>query len=329
MLNKLISNIALGKQSAKGTAATAPDYTTPLVGSGAVAGVDPTITIDEETGQVYAINAYKEEVATGFDAPVRAYPKTMGFLLYGLFGSCTTTEQNGLYQHVFTVDPTDMTTPWYTMWGNIEDEEVKTVDAKVGALELSFEGNAPVEVSATFAALSAVFGAAAARPQGGTDMAGLKYFTPANVDVKVDVAGSTLETKKITAFTLTMSRNIEPEYFSGSPMPGDLAMGKFECAPTITTKPDDLADFRKSLTGSANGTEVSPEVVEGGYEVTLTQGDNMLKIESPRVPWHIAWPESDAGGGAVELELSADNALGTVTSGPITITLVNDVASYA
>ena len=72
MLNKLISDIAIAKQKAKGQPAAAPEYITPLAGSGAVAGVEPSVTVDEETGQVYAINAYVEEVASGFDAPVRS-----------------------------------------------------------------------------------------------------------------------------------------------------------------------------------------------------------------------------------------------------------------
>lgn len=330
MLNKLISNIALAKQTAKGQPATAPEYITPLVGSGAVAGVEPSVTIDEETGQVYAINAYVEEVASGFDVPVRAYPKTLGLLLYALMGTCASTSDtaSGGNKHVFTVDPKDMSTPWLTLWGNIETEEVMSSDAKVGALKISFDGNKPLEVSATIAALGVKLGTPAKRPEGGVDMAGLKYFTPANCEVKVDVGGASLETKKITAFSLEMSRNIEPEYFSGSPLPGDLAMGKFEAKPSFTTKPDSLADFRKAVTGSVNGTDITPNVVEGSYSVKVTLDKWSLTIEAKRVPFKVSWPDSDAGGGAVEVELAADNQLGTTTEGPITITLINDVAKY-
>ena len=45
------------------------------------------------------------------------------------------------------------------------------------------------------------------------------------------------------------------------------------------------------------------------------------------MPFKVAWPESDAGGGAVELEVSAwCNLLGTYEEGPLKVTLVNDVA---
>lgn len=328
MLNKLISDIAIAKQKAKGQPATAPEYITPLAGSGAVAGVEPSVTVDEETGQVYAINAYVEEVASGFDAPVRAYPKTLGLLLLGIMGTVKSTQvsEGPNHSHVFTVDPKSQDTPWFTIWGNIEKEEIASTDAKLSELEISFEGNKPLECAATFAAIGVEFGKK--RPSGGTGMAGLKYFTPAGCEVKLDVAGQSLEARKITKFALKMSRNVEPEYFSGSPLPGDLAMGKFEAAPTFTVKPDDLADVRKANTGSAAGTAIGGDVVEGAFSVKLTQGDFSLLIEANRVPFKVAWPESDAGGGAVELEVSAENLLGTYEEGPLKVTLVNDVAKY-
>lgn len=328
MLNKLISDIAIAKQKAKGQPAAAPEYITPLAGSGAVAGVEPSVTVDEETGQVYAINAYVEEVASGFDAPVRAYPKTLGLLLLGILGTVKSTQvaEGTNHTHVFTVDPKSQDTPWFTLWGNIEKEEIASTDAKLSELEISFEGNKPLECAATFAAIGVEFGKK--RPAGGTGMAGLKYFTPAGCEIKLDVAGQSLEARKITKFALKMSRNVEPEYFSGSPLPGDLAMGKFEAAPTFTLKPDSLADVRKANTGSASGTAIGGEVVEGAFSVKLTQGDFSLLIEANRVPFKVAWPESDAGGGAVELEVSAENLLGTYEEGPLKVTLVNDVAKY-
>lgn len=331
MLNKLISSLAIARQSAQGAPATAPEYVLPLAGSGAVAGVDPKVTIDEETGQSYAINAYVEEVASGFDAPVRAYPKALGLLLYGLFGTCVTTEgtKGGTYVHAFTVDPVSQAVPWFTLWGNIEDECVRSHDSKVGSLELSFDGNKPLEVASTLACLGVLFGGGAQRPAGGVDMAGLKYFTPANCSFKMDAAGATLQARKVTKFGLKMTRNVNPEYFSGSPLPSELSMGKFEAAPSFTLKPDDLDDFRKAVTGSAAGTSVSADVITGSYELLLSLGDFSLKVEGSKVPWKIAWPKSDAGGGAVELEVSADNQLGTATASPIKVTLVNDVQSYA
>ena len=331
MLNKLISSLGIAKQEAQGTPATAPAYVLPLAGSGAVAGIDPKVTIDEETGQSYAINSYVEEVASGFDSPVRAYPKALGLLLLGLFGSCVSTSgtKSGTFSHVFTVDPTDQAVPWFTLWGNIESESVRSHDAKVGALEISFDGNKPLEVAATFACLGLLMGSGAARPAGGVDMAGLKYLTPANCSFKFSAAGSALAEQKITKFDLKMSRNVSPEYFSGSPLPSDLSMGKFEAAPSITLKPSSLDDFRSAVTGSPSGTAVSADVVTGAYELTVNQGDFSMKIEGPIVPWKIAWPKSDASGGAVELEVSADNQLGTASAGPIKITLVNDIERYA
>jgi len=330
MLNKLISSIGVARQTALGTVATTPTWVSPLVGSGAVAGVEPSVSIDEETGQSYAINAYLEEISSSFDTPVRAYPKTLGEFLYGLFGAVVTTAATttGFYKHVFSVDATSQTTPWYTLWGNIESEYVRSSDAKVGAIEISWDGNKPLEAAITFACIGVLFGSEAARPTGGTDMAGLNYFTPAGLTFKFAPAGSTLVETKLTKFGLKLTRNVNPEYFSGSALPGDLSMGKFEAAPSFTLKPDDLSAFRTAITGSATGTAVAESVVTGAYEVNLTVGSNTLKISGPKVPFKISWPDSDASGGAVELEVSADNQLGTSSVSPITIELTNDVASY-
>lgn len=328
MLNKLISDIAIAKQKAKGTPATAPEYITPLAGSGAVAGVEPTVTVDEETGQSYAINAYVEEVASGFDAPVRAYPKTLGLLLLGIMGTVTSSAKDGANEHIFTVDQKKQDTPWFTIWGNVENEEIASYDCKLSELEISFEGNKPLECAATFAALDVEFGKK--RPVGGVPMAGLKYFTPAGCEVKFNVAGTVPKVRSVTKFSLKMSRNVEPEYFCGSPLPRDLAMGRFEASPSIAFKPDNLKDVRAANTGAEDGARISGKLVEGSFSVLIKGKDEheSLLIEAWRVPFKVAWPESDAGGGAVEIEISADSVLGSYGQSPIKFTLVNDVAKY-
>ncbi len=53
-----------------------------------------------------------------------------------------------------------------------------------------------------------------------------------------------------------------------------------------------------------------------------------LKIESPSVPFSVQWPSSDPQGGSVELELKADDSLGTASVSPITVTLTDDVTAY-
>jgi hypothetical protein len=160
-------------------------------------------------------------------------------------------------------------------------------------------------------------------------MAGLAYFTPADVVVSFAGAGSTLVPVKITKFSATLNRNIEASYFSGSPLPGDVEYGKFETGLALTTKPDDLSQFRAALCGSSSGSTPSKTIVTGGLSLQLVAGTAQLKIEAARIPWSVEFPSASASGGAAEVEFKCDSALGTLTSSPIKVTLINDVENYS
>ncbi|NTU88611.1 MAG: hypothetical protein HGA54_01700 [Actinobacteria bacterium] len=325
-INKLIGNIAIAKQTAQGTPAAAPTFAHPLLG-GATAGFEATTKVDAETGQAYAVSAYLSEMAFGFSYDLRAYPAPIGLYLLGVLGTCVTTGTTPNYTHVFTVDPTDMGLPHHTVWGNIGTEFVKSSDAMVDSVNLSWSANDPVKITATLAALNQAFGASL--PAGGTDVAGTAYFTPASGTFKVAGSGAVTAAVDVTGFDITLARNLTAEYFSGSPAPGDLSIGRFKAGVKITIKPEDLALFRTVATGTSGGTAPATSIIKGAFDVTVQiDANTSLQIVGTSVPWKCSWPSVDPSGGAVEIELSADDMLGSASVSPVTVTLKNAVASY-
>ena len=321
-INKLDSALGIAKQTVQGTPAAAPTIVVPLIG-GAVAGFDASKTVDPETGQVYSTNAFLDTIASGFDVSTRAYPEMLGISLMGVLGKCVTTGAAAPFTHVFTPDKD---TPWHTFWGYVGAQTVQSTDAKFDKLSISWSGNKPLDLQMTLAALGIEFDVPMT---GGVEVAGTKYFTPANGVFKISAHDGTPVETAITAFSAELSRDVSAEYYSGDPMPGDLSTGRFKAAPSITIKPSDLAAFKAAATGSPTGTTPSKTIVYGSYEVNLTiDAGTTLKIESPRVPFAVSWPESDPSGGAVELELKAEDSLGTATIMPITVTLTDSVTTY-
>lgn len=323
-LNSLLSDVALAKQTVKGTPATAPTYVMPLK-DGQAASFEPTDTVDEETGQNYATSAYREEVAVGSDFAMRAYPGPLGLLLYAALGGITTVGSAAPYKHTFTVADR---TPWLTLWPKTDVDFVQINDAKLDQLTVSFSGNEPLLVESTFAGLS--FDKTGSRPAGGVNVAGLEYFTPASGVFKVAGAGSTPLEVAINNFSLAISRNLTSLFSSGTPLPSDLSLGRASFAPSITVRPeDDLSLFWEIATGSKLGTAPSTVTILGSFEIEVHIDDNTkLTLKADRVPWKCDYPGANPSGGAIELPLSADDILGNATTSPVSIELTNAVASY-
>lgn len=323
-LNSLLSDLAIAKQSAKGSPAAAPTYTFPLK-DGTAASFDPTDTVDQETGQNYATSAYREEVAVGSDCALRAYPAPLGLLLLAAMGGITTTGESAPYTHSYTVADK---TPWLTLFPKTDVDFVKIQDAKLDSMTISWSGNEPLLIETAFAGLS--FTKLTARPAGGENVAGTEYITPASGTFKVAGSGSNPVAVNIREFSLEIARNVEALVCSGSPIPQDLSLGRASFATSITVVPEeDLSIFWEVATGTALGTEPSTVTIFGSFEIQLQIDENTsLLLSASRVPWKCEYPGADPAGGAIELSLSAEDILGDAETSPVVIELKNSVASY-
>jgi len=192
---------------------------------------------------------------------------------------------------------------------------------------ISWNMNEPLLVNAVMGALTVAFNGAI--PTGGTDLIGASRFTPGGGTFKLSGHDASPAVVPITAFNITPSRELTPEYVSGSISPGDLTVNPLKCAVSATVKPDNLALYLAAITGAVDGNSPATTLVTGSLEMSLLiDANTTLKIEAAKVPWSASWPDADPGGGSVELTLAADNLLGTTSVSPVKFTLIDQIATY-
>lgn len=322
-VNKLSSALSLGKQTAKGTPAPAPLYRTPLKG-GNPFNPEITVTIDEETGQDWASNAFREKVTIAGDVSLRGRAKLLGLLLLGALGIDTVTGEAAPYTHTFSAGPQ---TPWYTLWSELEQEIVQIQDARVESLTISFSENQPLEISVNYQAMGAK--RIASIPVGGEDISADPMFTPAAGTFLASGYDANPVPVRIKQFSLEIARNPQVDHFSGSVLPGDIGLGRATFKPQITIVPEEnMDDFWAMASGDPKGTDIVETMVTGAFDFTLKIDEGVtLQLKADSVPWSTSYPEADPSGGNAEIEYSADDMLGKGKS-PIEIVLKNDVASY-
>ena len=114
--------------------------------------------------------------------------------------------------------------------------------------------------------------------------------------------------------------------------PGDVEEGKLSVSGSVTVKPDDMALYRKMVTGSASGTTLTGAMVYGSFEWTFTHSketSHKLKVIATHVPFTCEFPSVDPNGGAAEVDFTFDNiGVTSRTGSPVTFELENDTASY-
>ena len=329
-INTSIGLVGVAKQASRDTGASAPTYVHGLTGGNTFAA-DRTVGVDEVAcGMRANVDAYVEKVSVAPSFQCRAYADALGLYLLGALGEDDVDGESAPYTHVFTMGSA---LPYLTMWGQTGTDNITCVGGcKVDELELSFDGNKPLDVSVTLRGLTAALGLSAL-PGSVEPSCFDGYFVPTAGTFKLDTASDTPAASAIvTKGSVKVSNKVEETYGAGRAMPSEVSEGKCEVSGSVTCLPDDMTLYRKMLTGSSSGTAPSASVVYGSFEWTFTHRDEAgwtLKVEADHVPFKADWVDVDPSGGDGEVEFSFDQALVAELGGsPVTITLVNDVASY-
>lgn len=317
-----ISGIA--KQSAKGTLAANPTFAHGLTG-GTPISVEPSHSaLEVTTGKRAASNVIRENVVNGASIEAPAYMKALGLYLLGAIGTDTVTG-SGPYVHTYATG--DL--PHLSVFAKGIDTTVQAVrDCKVDELSLKWEGSTPVELSAKFA------GTVFSYPSGftaGTDESGSESFlVPVGGSFQVDVIGSTLASARVVGGELTIKNNVSPVEPSASIEADDVFEGIQEHELKLTIIPDNLADFRKVITGSASGSAVSATAPTGSVSLTFKEnnGTGSLTVTGSKVAFMTAFPDADPKGGAVEIELAGIAVMPAGGTSPLVYALTNSQASY-
>lgn len=335
MINVSIGMLGVALQDGD-TPAEQPTIKHGLTGGGLV---NPERTIEQKAVacglRANAANgAYVSEVNMGVDFETLAYADSLALYCLAAMGNIVSTPaegKEGYYKHVITLGSV---LSLLTFWGQIGDTSQQTVHkvdgCKIDTLGLTFEGNAPLDISVTAAGNDATLFQSWAGVVNPSCFDG--YFVPTGGDFQIDTASKTPGDVTVTQGSFEMSNNLEAKRAAGQVVPTILAEGKLTTSVNMTVVPDDFSLMRKCLTGAADGTKVSSKIVYGSalWKFTHSADPNCtLDVAFTNVPWNFEMPEVDPEGNVAEVEFSADDiGIDSADGTPVTITIVNKVAQY-
>ena len=330
MINTSIGLVGVAKQANKSTAASSPTFVHGLTG-GKVYKPDRTMAnADVACGVRAGTDSYVESVIPGADFETYGYADALPLYYYAAMGSVASTAatDSGYYQHVITLG--DLL-PYLTVWGRTGSEYTCVQGCKVDEIEMDFEGNQPLQFGVTLLGMDDQL-QLQAFPGNADPSCFDGYFVPTGGTFKIDTAGDSPATAPVLSGNLDLKNSCTAEPLAGMVKPGDVEEGKLTTSGNVTVKPADMAEFYKMLTGSAAGTTSTGLMVYGSFEWTFTHSKDSkctMKVEASNVPFTGEWPDVDPQGGAAEVEFSFDDiGVAERAGSPVTITIVNKVASY-
>lgn len=316
-----LSKIGVGKQSAKGSAVANPTFAHGVT-SGAVLTVDVQQSLEDHTSGTRVSPAVNRTgVIAGIDFSSRVHAASGGLWILGALGTDNVTGTTPK-SHACTVASA---LPYLTTFGELDGVYYSVQDVKIGDLAIKWQGNEPVEMSASGMGTLLTYPGTFTI---GTDDTLAAYMRPAGGTFALDVDSGTPATAKVTGGEITISTPLTEIMLSGTITPDDIVEGKTEVECTFDIVPANLLEWRTIVTGSAAGTTAGPTTVYGSFSVVFTDGTYTLTLASSRVAFTVDFPDSDPGGGAVTLTLAGLCVQPAAGGTPITATMQNLVAAY-
>ena len=320
-MNTKLSAAGFGIQTGLGVPKANPDFWGP-VGGGGLVGFELEQKEDELTSsEVGGVGEYRESVAIGADYESRAWPQSIGGLLYAVLGAIQTTGASAPYSHAITPAAA---LPWATVFGAKDTERKSASDCKLDEFKIEWEGNAPLKVTPTWAGMGADWAAAAYAPV--LDETLLRYFRGIDFTGVLDLDGASHDAGAvILGGSLDIKRNLEGDTKSGQLEPSAINEGAFECDVELKVRVPDLSAVRLLLTGAVDGSVVAADPLYGDFTLTFASSPDSVALAAGRVAWKVPQePDADPKGGPAELTLQ-----GRCYGNPaITATVVNARASY-
>lgn len=317
--------VGIAKQASKGTLAANPTFAHGVTG-GASVSVEPAQSpVEVTTSKRAAYNMYRDSSANGGTVQSLAYLKSVGLYLLGAMGTDTVTGTNP-YVHTFSTG--DL--PYLSLFTKGLDTTIEGIrDCKVDEFSLKWDGSKPVQLSAKLS--GTVFSYPSTFTPTTDETASESYLIPVGGTFQVDTSGSTPATAAVIGGEITVKNNVSPIEPSASIEASDVWEGIQEVSLKLTIIPDSLADFRKTITGSAAGTSVASTVPTGQVNIVLKEnagGAGTLTITGTKIAFLTAFPEGDPKGGAVQIELAGTAVIPAAGTAPLVFALSNTQATY-
>ena len=325
-IQKVTAQIGVAKQASKGTISANPTFAHGLTGGSPLSIDISQDPLEVTAGKRAQYNIVRHTAANGATIQSPAYIKTVGLYLLGSLGTCTTTGASAPYSHAFTTG--DL--PYASVFSKGIGSTIQGVrDCKVDELSLKWDGSKPVELSVKY--LGTVFSYPATFTPTTDETAIESFLTPIGGTFTLDVLGGTLVAARVVGGELMIKNNVAPIDPSAGVEADDVYEGIQEHTIKLSIIPDDLAEFRKTVTGGAAGTGVQATAPTGSVSLTFKEnaGTGTLVVTASKIAFLTAFPDADPKGGAVTIEL-VGTAVMASTAGlsPVLYTLSNSQATY-
>lgn len=331
-INIGIGMVGAALQADESTPAAEPTYAHGLTGGSPISVERSASSTSVACGVRADIDGYVESIDLNPNFEMLGYADVMPLYYYAALGkivSSSVSGKDGVYQHVIELGDV---LPALTIWGQVGAGNFgKTDGCKVSALNMSLTGNEPASYSAELMGTDLTF--LDATPFGEVDPSCFDgYFTPTNGTFMLDTAGSEPAAAVITEASIDISNDAEAFRALGRVMPASIGEKKCTVSPSMTVVPDDITPYRKMVTGTADGTKPSGQMVYGSAVIELQHSINpdwTIRFDIPRIPWTADFVEVDPDGGNGEFTFTADSAFAPgAGQSPVKVTITNNVASY-
>lgn len=317
--------VGVAKQTQKGSLAANPTFAHGVAGSAPILTEVTENMVEVTTGSRAAANVYREKVAHTGNVQSPAYLKSLGLYLLGAIGTDVVTGSAPNYTHTYATG--DL--PYLSLFAKGIGGDIQALrDCKIDELTLSWEGTAPVEITVkangTVLSFPATFSA-------GTDEKGSESFlVPVGGTFSYDVVGSSPAQARVVGGSLTITNSVNAVDASHLIESEDQIEGRQDHSLSLTVVPADLSDFRKIVTGSANGSSVSAVSAAGSVSLTFKEngGNGTLVVTGSKIAFMTNQPEADPNGAPVQIELAGMPVNASGAGAPLIYALTNAQASY-
>lgn len=323
-LQKITAIVGVAKQASAGTLAANPTFAHGLMGGSPVQVEPQQAALEVTAGKRATYNVVRDTVNNGADIQAPAYMKSLGLWLLGALGTDSVTG-TGPYVHTYSTGDLPYLSIFTKGLGS-SNEGIR--DCKVDELSLKWDGSKPVEVSVK--AVGTVFSYPSTFTPTTDETGAEAFLVPVGGTFQIDVLGSTLATARVISGELTIKNNVSPIDPSASIEAIDVWEGVQEHSLKLTIVPDDLAEFRKTVTGGAAGTSVAAVAPTGSVSLVFKEnnGTGQLAVTGSKVAFLTSFPDADPKGGAIEIELAGIAVMPAGGTAPLVYALTNQQASY-
>lgn len=259
--------LAAGKQTAKGTIATAAKHIWPFV-DGSIAPTRETDSLQETDDKRDAGITYVKQTGVSGNPSVYVRDNSIDFLLASALGAVVDSGTMPNYTH--TITPASAL-PYVTFWRMIGDTLFESfTDNMVSELVIRADAGGPLTAQATIVGLRAERLISDPAPSwvGVTSESGAVYSYN---DATVTLSGGA--TSLVSSFELSISNNVTVQQTDDS-VPYDLVPGTLTIGLSFDLIFETLAEYNAFHYGGTSGTTISPTTYTTSANFAFSKGVN-------------------------------------------------------